>query len=325
MDAFTHLHVASGFSARYGASHPQDLVRRAAGLGMGVLALTDRDTAAGAVRHAKACRDAGIRPLFGVDLAVAAHGTATRPPRRPRTPVRGGAHVAEPRLRVTLLARSATGWAQICRLISAAHARPVDGFPAASREALRECLGKDVMVLLGPASEPVRALAAGRGDLAQRLLAPWQEAAGDGLRLEAVAYGLPGLGPGSTRLAAHTLALGDRLGIPAVLTNAVRYERREQHRLADVLDAARLLRPVPRRGVLDPGERYLKSGPEMAEVAARVAAAAAPRPPGDGVSSGRRLRLPRSARSIRCVTSVWDGRTSPSPRWWAQALNPGTG
>ncbi|MFC9916568.1 hypothetical protein [Streptomyces sp. NPDC059862] len=37
---FTHLHVASGVSARYGAANPEDLVRRAAELGMTELVLT---------------------------------------------------------------------------------------------------------------------------------------------------------------------------------------------------------------------------------------------------------------------------------------------
>ncbi|MFW3470141.1 hypothetical protein ACN24M_01410 [Streptomyces microflavus] len=61
---------------------------------------------------------------------------------------------------------------------------------------------------------------------------------GGGLRLEVVCWGLSGTGPGSVRLAAHTLAPADHLGIPAVLTNAVRYADRSQHRVADVLDAA---------------------------------------------------------------------------------------
>lgn len=56
---FTHLHVASGYSARYGASLPHDLVQRAAERGMTVLALTDRDTVAGSVRFAKAAAAAG--------------------------------------------------------------------------------------------------------------------------------------------------------------------------------------------------------------------------------------------------------------------------
>lgn len=45
-----HLHVASGYSMRYGASHPEALVPRAAERGMEWLALTDRDNVTGAVR-----------------------------------------------------------------------------------------------------------------------------------------------------------------------------------------------------------------------------------------------------------------------------------
>ncbi len=70
MHGFAHLHVASGFSMRYGASMPEDLVERAAGHGQGALALTDRDGLYGAVRFATACGRAGIAPVLGVDLAV---------------------------------------------------------------------------------------------------------------------------------------------------------------------------------------------------------------------------------------------------------------
>ena len=70
-DPFVHLHVASGYSMRYGANHPADLVARAAEHGMTALALTDRDGLYGAVKFALACRSAGVRPIFGVDLAIA--------------------------------------------------------------------------------------------------------------------------------------------------------------------------------------------------------------------------------------------------------------
>ncbi|MYT40858.1 PHP domain-containing protein, partial [Streptomyces sp. SID5471] len=70
MPRFTHLHTASGFSLRYGAAHPERLVERAAERGMDALALTDRDGLAGAVRFAKAAAAAGVRPLFGTELAV---------------------------------------------------------------------------------------------------------------------------------------------------------------------------------------------------------------------------------------------------------------
>lgn len=80
---FTHLHTVSGFSMRYGGSHPERLAERAAERGMDALALTDRDTLAGAVRFAKASAKAGIRPLFGVDLAVATAPSPAVPPAVP--------------------------------------------------------------------------------------------------------------------------------------------------------------------------------------------------------------------------------------------------
>ncbi|MEY9967622.1 error-prone DNA polymerase [Streptacidiphilus sp. MAP12-16] len=268
---FTHLHTCSGYAVRYGASHPGALVQRAAERGMDALALTDRDTVAGVVRFAMACSNAGLRPVFGVDLAVAPILPATV--ERRRTPVRGGAYVVEPPLRIVLLAQDRGGWARLCRLVSAAHASTGGGAPVLSWPALREHAGPGLIALLGPVSEPVRMLAQGRPDLAEQQLLPWRDLFGPQLRLEALSYGLPGTGPGSLRLAAHTVGLADRLGIPAVLTNATRYADPGQHRTADVLDAARLLRPIDRRQ-LDSGERWLKDPAAMAGIAERIARAA---------------------------------------------------
>lgn len=295
MAGFAHLHVASGYSARYGASHPEQLARRAAELGMADLALTDRNTVTGAVRFAQACAREGVRPVFGIDLAVDA--LAPPPPaQRLRTPARGGAHVVEPPLRITLLAQDRAGWARLCRITSAAHAGAVSGAaPVVPWDALREHGGPGLTVLLGPSSEPVRALAAGREDVAVKLLAPWRQLFGSGLRLETVAYQRAGTGPGSLRLAARTLALADRTGVTAVLSNAVRYADPAQHRIADVLDAARLLRPVDRRR-LDSGQRWLKGEGAMAAVARAVAESA-----GLDARRAHRLLADTAATAAGCV------------------------
>ncbi|HHT11774.1 MAG TPA: PHP domain-containing protein, partial [Propionibacterium sp.] len=84
---FTHLRVASGYSFQYGASHPSALVAEAVNHGMDALAITDRGGLYGAVRFAKACLQAGISPIVGVDLAVRPDGWLAR--RRP-TAARGG-------------------------------------------------------------------------------------------------------------------------------------------------------------------------------------------------------------------------------------------
>ncbi|MER5887552.1 DNA polymerase III subunit alpha [Streptomyces sp. NPDC001941] len=272
MPGFTHLHTVSGYSARYGASHPERLAERAAERGMDALALTDRDTVAGAVRFAKACAAHGVRPLFGVDLALA----APPPPGPPgavraarRAPVRGGAFVDESAPRAVYLARSAAGWAALCRLVTAAHA--AGEHPLLPWDANH---GEDLTVLLGPDSDVGRALAAGRPDRAAGLLAPWRERYGAALRLAAVHHGLPGTGPGSLRLAARTVGFAAEQGVLPVLTNAVRYADPGQGPVADVLDAARRLVPVdPRRG-LDAGQAWLKGADAMAAAAGRVVEAA---------------------------------------------------
>ncbi|WP_418956218.1 DNA polymerase III subunit alpha [Streptomyces tritici] len=301
MPGFTHLRTVSGFSLRYGASHPDRLAERAAERGMDALALTDRDSLAGAVRFAKACAEAGVRPLFGVDLATGPAAAAQPEPGDRRTsarrvPVRGGAFLDESAPRAVFLARSRTGWAELCRLVTAAHAatgpvpladgtapaaggRPPAAVPRSAGgpgpllpwDAHR---GEGLTVLLGPDSEVGRALAAGRPDRAARLLAPWRERYGDALRLEVVHHGREGTGPGSLRQAARTLGLAADQGVRAVLSNAVRYADPGQGPVADVLDAARRLVPVTALGGLDSGERWLKDPAAMHRTAERVAEAA---------------------------------------------------
>nr|WBO77055.1 DNA polymerase III subunit alpha [Streptomyces sp. SBE_14.2] len=272
MPGFTHLHTVSGFSLRYGASHPERLAERAAERGMDALALTDRDTLAGSVRFAKAAARAGVRPLFGVDLAVEglrAGREGARGEKR-RAPVRGGAFVDESTPRVAFLARDgARGWADLCRIVTAAHSG--EGPPLLPRSANR---GDGLTVLLGPDSDVGRALAAGRPDRAARLLAPWREVYGDALRLEAVWHGRKGTGPGSLRLAARTVGFAAEQKVRPVLSNAVRYADPGQGPVADVLDAARRLVPIDPTKELDSGEAWLKDAAAMLHAAERIVEAA---------------------------------------------------
>src|ERR1700733_5930324 len=69
-EAFTHLHVASSYSLRYGTATPRALAARAARLGMSALALTARDGLYGAFKPPQAGADAGIKPLLGADLGL---------------------------------------------------------------------------------------------------------------------------------------------------------------------------------------------------------------------------------------------------------------
>ncbi|MGZ5399078.1 MAG: PHP domain-containing protein, partial [Nocardioides sp.] len=325
-DPFVHLHVASGYSLQYGASHPHTLVERAAEQEMDVLALTDRDGTYGAVKFARACQRAGIAPVLGVDLALGMPEGGPRrsspsradpsPSKGPRTPVRGGAFRDLPAdrggaARVTLLAHAGGpgggrgGWAAICRLVSEVHLAGERGRPVATLDLLAPFLaGGDVVVLLGPTSPVGAAITRRRDDEAMAALAPWRDVVpAENLLLELVTHRLPGQqggwGPGTTVHAAHTAAVARRAGLGSVLTNAVRYADRRDAPTVDVLDAARRLVALDRRH-LDRGnaEGFLKSGKQMAELAEEVC-----RQSGlaDPVREGRELLARTRAVADRCA------------------------
>ncbi|HEX7353437.1 MAG TPA: DNA polymerase III subunit alpha [Mycobacteriales bacterium] len=304
-DPYVHLHVASGYSLQYGTAHPRDLVARAADHGMDTLALTDRGGLYGAVRFATACRSAGIRPVLGVDLAVAS--TADAPPRRTtRSPVRGGAAVEDPSIpRVVVLAAGRAGYARLCRLVSAVHLDPrrggERGRPLASLPLLAEHLAAagagELVVLLGPASDVGRALAARRLDRAGALIARWRSMTHPGdLVLEAVhhrAYA----GEASRAAAVRIAGFAADQRLPAVLTNAVRYLDPADAPVADVLDAARRLVPLDDRHADRPNaEAFLKPGKLMADLAEDVARAAGDRDP-----TGVRLLAATRRLADRCA------------------------
>lgn len=271
-DPFVHLHVASGYSLQHGASSPDVLVERAAEQEMDTLALTDRDGAYGAVRFVQACRRAGLRPVLGVDLALAPSGA--RPPRAARTPVRGGA-LRDLRLpRVTFLAEGRQGWAALCRLISATHLAGERGAPVCTLDLVAEhAAGRGVVALLGPTSELGLAATARRPDHAEAVLRRWRDLFDPAdLVVEVVHHRVGGAGPGSAGHAAWLARAARAAGLPAVVSNVVRYAERRDAVVADVLDASRRLAPLDLRH-LDRrnAEGYLKSGKEMALATEEIA------------------------------------------------------
>src|SRR5512133_1904751 len=96
--AFVELHCHSAYSFLDGASHPEELAARAAELGYDALALTDHDGVYGSLEFAYAAKAFGVRPITGAEVTLA-----------------DGSHV-------TLLVESPRGYANLCRLLTAAHA-----------------------------------------------------------------------------------------------------------------------------------------------------------------------------------------------------------
>src|SRR5258707_13238958 len=65
---YAELDVTTNFSFLRGASHPDELVYRAAELGYRAIAVTDRNSLAGVVRMHEAAHKAGMKLLVGARL-----------------------------------------------------------------------------------------------------------------------------------------------------------------------------------------------------------------------------------------------------------------
>ncbi len=156
------------------------------------------------------------------------------------------------------------GWASLCRLVSAAHQSGERGTPQVTPDLIADH-AEGLIVLLGPASDVGRAVAARRLDLAAAALARWRE------RAETVIEIVDHHGRGDVHDAARMLRLARDQGVPAVLTNAARYLYPADAPVAQVLDAARQLTPLGRRHLAGHNaQAYLKNGEQMARIAARI-------------------------------------------------------
>src|SRR3954464_4384332 len=96
---YIELHAHSAYSFLDGASLPEELAVRAAELGYPALALTDHDGVYGSLEFAYAARAVGVRALPGAEV-----------------PLADGSHL-------TLLVETPRGYSNLCRLLTAAHAR----------------------------------------------------------------------------------------------------------------------------------------------------------------------------------------------------------
>lgn len=248
MPAFAHLSVRSSFSLKEGAIAPEVLPHAARAHGMDRVAITDRDSLAGAVRFTKACRETGVAPVYGVRLTIARDEIAAE---------------AGERFMLTLLARNQIGYGNLCRTITAAHSRGERGDPCATLDDLRK--HRDgLVVMAGRGSEVVSLIEQRRDDDARTALRTLLELLGHrDLRLAVSHLGEAG----DDSLIKRQLAFAEEHGITPVATNEVRMLARADVFVCDVLDSMRKLVPLSRHHRnSNTAEAWLKPAEEMAKV-----------------------------------------------------------
>src|SRR5882672_9201953 len=114
MAGYVELHAHGNHSFLDGASSVDDLVAAAKERGMDALALTDTNGLYGAVRFWNAATEAGIKPIWGVELQTLDFG------------------------HLVLIARDEIGWRSLCRTVSAAQLAGEKTKPRATLAIVRE-------------------------------------------------------------------------------------------------------------------------------------------------------------------------------------------
>ena len=243
--AYAELHCRSNFSFLLGASHPEELVQRAAQLGYSALALTDEATLAGVVRAHLEAKRVGLHLIVGAEMRLHLPGQAVED-------APGGAHLV-------LLAQSRRGYGHLSHWITLARRRAPKG--------RYQALAADVEGRT-PAAPHLAGLPGCAALLVPQVQRGFEAAFAQAMWLKTW------FGPERAFIALERLHRWDdeeradlvqRLylatGLPVVAAGAVLMHVRSRKPLQDVLTATRLNRPLAECGLaLEPNaEAHLRS------------------------------------------------------------------
>ena len=251
MSGFAHLHVHSEYSLLDGACRIEGLVERARELGQTAVAITDHGVMYGVVDFYKAAEKAGVHPILGCEVYVAA--------RTRHDKVHG---VDSEHSHLVLLCENETGYRNLVKLVSAAWTEGFYSRPRVDRELLTQYHEGLIALSACLAGEIPRALRRGDFDGAKAIALWYRDLFGpDNYFLELQDHGLPeqkAVNPQILRLSAQT-------GIPLVCTNDAHYLRREDAQMQKVLVCIQTGTTVddPSPMAFATEEFYLKSEEEM--------------------------------------------------------------
>ncbi|MDO4870690.1 MAG: DNA polymerase III subunit alpha [Candidatus Saccharibacteria bacterium] len=177
---FVHLHNHTHYSVLDGLTKVNELIARTKEFGMEAVAITDHGTMSGVLDFYKTAKDAGVKPILGIEAYVAERGREDRDPQFDKT-----------RYHITLLAKSYKGYQNLMALSSIAN---LEGFYYRPRidHQLMEKYSEDVICLSGCANGEVsQRLRKGDYDGARKMAKWYHSVYGDNFYLEMQDHGHP--------------------------------------------------------------------------------------------------------------------------------------
>jgi error-prone DNA polymerase len=226
--AYAELHCLTNFTFLEGASHGEDLVKRAHELGLNALAITDRNSLAGVVRAHRAANQLGLKIIIGSEIEL------------------------ENGRRFILLPRDRVAYGRLCRLLSIGRQRGEKGYCILKASDLMEW-GQGSVCLIVPPDDLSK--------LNAKYLQKWQWFFGKNCYLIA-SHGFEG--KDHARIA-DLAKLSQHSHIPMVASNNVLYHTPNERPVADIVCAIREHVTLEEAGRLlqKNAERHLKGERDM--------------------------------------------------------------
>src|SRR5262245_7340106 len=293
MRRYAELHCKTSFSFLRGASHPDELVVRAAELGHHALAVTDYNSLAGVVRAHLAAKPLGLKLLIGAEITPedappvllyvmnhAGYRNLARLITRGRRAAKKGecrlvlddvAEHADNLLAAVLVGRDSEAGGSGSSGSSGCHAFAADLQAQRTLTNHRESMrsrGAHTSAVLQLGS---RSLQTRRESMAPKSHVSACEDYADIFRGRCYLAAAVHRGPDDEAALERLSKLARKLRLPLLATNDVHYHDPARRPLHDVLTAIRHLKTVAELGELrfPNGERYLKAPAQMAELFAR--------------------------------------------------------
>lgn len=249
---FVHLHVHTEYSLLDGLSKIPKLVNRAVKQKQKALAITDHGAMYGVVKFYLACKDAGIKPIIGVEAYMSETSRFEKQPR-----------MGADQYHLLLLAKNNTGYQNLMQLTSLAHLEGFSYKPRIDLELLTKYHDGIIATSGCPQGIIPKKLMLGEDSQARRWAKNFIEIFKEDFYIELQSH--PNL-TDLKNLNAKLLEIAKELSLPLVATNDVHYVDPDDAEAQDALLAVQLRKTIAdqnRLSMLASPDFYLRTTDEM--------------------------------------------------------------
>ncbi len=209
--SFVHLHVHSQYSMLEATCRIKALAKKAAEFNMPAVALTDYGNMFGAIEFYFACKDAGVKPLVGLEVFIAPKSRLVKGEDREAA--------SQPSRRLVLIAQNVAGYRTLCKLSTIGYQEGFYYRPRVDYEVLHK-FSNDVIALSGGLMGDVPWTFKNHGpDACLQKIKDLKAIYGDRFYLEINRTGIKDW----ETINPFLLQAGRDLGVPVVATNDVHY------------------------------------------------------------------------------------------------------